>query len=180
MRVLTLFLLPLALVACSGVRISDYADNQPALIPERFFDGYLTAHGVIQNRGGRVIRSFNADIQASWVDGVGTLDEDFVFDNGDVDKRIWTLTPQADGSYIGTAGDVVGDGQLTAAGNALFLDYVLRIPYGDGTIDVRVDDRMYLVDDHILINESKMIKFGAEVGSILLTIIKHPVKPEGS
>jgi hypothetical protein len=39
---------------------------------------------------------------------------------------------------------------------------------------VRIDDRMYRVADHIVINESKMKKWGFTVGEILLTIIRHP------
>ena len=59
------------------------------------------------------------------------------------------------------------------AGNSVFLDYVLRIPYNDGTLDVRIDDRMYLVDPNTLINESRMSKLGFDVGEILLVIRKH-------
>jgi hypothetical protein len=125
------------------------------------------------DRGDRVLRYFNADIDASWTDGVGTLDEHFLFDDGEQQQRIWTLTPDAGGGYTGTAGDVVGDGRLTFAGNAVFLDYVLRIPYGEGTIDVRVDDRMYLVEENVLINESRLFKLGIDVGRILLTIVRH-------
>jgi len=160
--------------ACARVEVNDYADFTPTLDPEQFFVGHLTAHGVVQNRGGKVMRSFNAEIQASWEDGVGTLVEDFVFNDGEEQQRIWTLTPDGAGGYIGRAGDVVGDGELTFAGNSIFLDYVLRIPYGDGTVDVRVDDRMYLVSDDVLVNESKLSKFGFGVGRILLVIIRHP------
>jgi hypothetical protein len=138
-----------------------------------FFSGYLTAHGVVKTRGGLVIRIFNADIDASWQDGVGTLVENFTFNDGELQQRIWTLAPNGDGSYTGTAGDVVGPGIMTLAGNSLFLDYVLQIPYGDSTVDVRVDDRMYLVAPDILINESVMKKFGIKVGSIDLVIIRH-------
>lgn len=159
---------------CSSVAVTDYSDREPRFIPSEFFDGRLAAHGVVMNRSGRVTRHFNADIQASWSDGVGTLDEDFVFDDGEQQKRVWTLTPDGQGGYIGTAGDVVGEGRLSFAGNAMFLDYVLRIPYGDGTIDLRVDDRMYLVNDNVLINESRLSKFGLGVGRILLTIVRHP------
>ncbi len=48
--------------------------------------------------------------------------------------------------------------------------YVLQIPYRDGTIDVRVDDRMYLVSEDVLINESTLNKFGLRVGELLLVI----------
>ncbi|MEE4143915.1 MAG: DUF3833 domain-containing protein [Halieaceae bacterium] len=162
--------LTLALAGCGSVAVQDYAGRTPALVPERFFDGDLTAHGVIKDRGGRVIRYFNADIKAYWRDGVGTLEEDFVFDDGETSRRVWTLTPKGPGTYVGTAGDVIGEGQLQVAGNSMFLDYVLRIPYGDSTLDLRIDDRMYLVTPDILINESRMLKFGFEVGEILLVI----------
>ena len=170
---LSLALLCLALAGCSSVTVQDYSEGQPVLVPEEFFDGQLTAHGVIKDRGGRVIRTFNADIKAYWQDGVGTLEEDFVFDDGELDRRVWTLTPDGPGRYLGTAGDVVGQGVVTVAGNSMFLDYVLRIPWGDGTLDLRIDDRMYLVNPNVLINESAMEKFGLQVGQILLVIEKR-------
>lgn len=168
-----LLVLTFGLAGCSPVTVQDYADNRPRLVPEEFFQGQLSAHGVIKDRGGKVIRYFNADIKAWWEDGIGTLEEDFVFDDGEPERRVWTLTPQDDGSYIGTAGDVVGDGRITLAGNSMFLDYVLRIPYNDGTLDLRIDDRMYLVNPTMLINESTMTKFGIRVGEILLVIEKR-------
>ena len=41
-------------------------------------------------------------------------------------------------------------------------------------VDVKIDDRMYRVSENVVINESKMLKFGLGVGEILLTIIRHP------
>lgn len=160
--------------ACSQVQVTDYRDMQPVFEVEQFFDGPLTAHGVVKNRSGKVIRTFNATIAASWVDGVGTLDEDFQFDDGEKQKRIWTLTRQTDGTYIGTAGDVTGDGILQQSGNSVFLDYVLQVPYKDDILEVRVDDRMYLLTPDVLINESKLKKFGFTVGELLLVIARQP------
>lgn len=169
-----LILAVLALGGCTGVKVTDYADATPALVPEEFFQGRLSAHGVVKDRGGRVIRSFNADIVAYWQDGVGTLEEDFLFDDGEKQRRVWTLVPQGDGRYTGTAADVVGSGDLQVSGNSLFLDYVLRVPWRDGSIDLRVDDRMYLVSPDILVNESSMSKFGVRVGDLLLVIARQP------
>ncbi len=171
-----LLALALAVAACAPVKVSDYAGQTPVLDPQAFFDGYLTAHGVIKDRSGRVIRRFNADIDAYWRDGVGTLEEEFVFDDGERQRRVWTLTPAGTNRYIGTAGDVVGEGIVTVAGNSMFLDYTLRIPYGDGTLDLRIDDRMYLVHPDILLNESKMKKFGVGVGEIVLVIERRPAR----
>lgn len=163
-------LLVALLAGCGSVAVEEYAGREPTLVPEEFFSGRLTAHGVIKDRSGKVIRYFNADIDASWKDGVGTLDERFLFNDGQPDTRVWTLVPDGAGGYVGTAGDVVGEGRVTVAGNSMFLDYVLRVPWNDDSIDLRIDDRMYLVDPDTLINESRMIKFGLQVGSILLVI----------
>ncbi len=160
------------LSACTSVTVDDYADNQPRLVAEQFFNGQLVAHGVVKDRGGKVIRYFSASIDASWQDGIGTLDERFVFDDGELQTRVWTLRPMGDNHYVATAGDVIGDGKMQVAGNSLFLDYVLRIPYDGDTLDLRIDDRMYLVSERVLLNESIMTKWGFEVGRIMLVIEK--------
>jgi len=162
----------LLLSACTAVSVQDYAGNEPRLVAEEFFNGQLTAHGVLKDRGGKVIRYFSASIDASWRDGVGTLDEQFVFDDGERQSRVWTLRPAGGNSYVATAGDVIGDGRMQIAGNSLFLDYVLRVPYDGDTIDLRIDDRMYLVSERVLLNESIMTKFGFEVGRLMLVIQK--------
>lgn len=169
-RLLIWVVLAISLTACSGVTVRDYADSRPVMVPEVFFTGRLVATGIVKDRSGSVIRRFTADIAASWKEGVGTLDEDFVFDDGERDKRVWRLEPDGEGRYRATAGDVVGVGEATVSGNAMFLDYILRVPYGDGSIDLRIDDRMYLVTPDRLINESVMRKFGFRVGEILLVI----------
>jgi hypothetical protein len=161
------------IAACSSVPVSEYAENRPVMVVEDFFDGSLSAHGIVKNRSGKVIRYFNASIDASWEDGVGTLDEVFRFDDGEEQKRIWRLVRNDSGGYIGSANDVVGTSRLEVAGNSLFLDYVLRIPYEDGTLDLHIDDRMYLVSERVLINESVMTKWGFEVGQITLVIKKN-------
>ena len=170
---ITAISLLLGMASCSSVTVQDYQDRQPVLDMPSFFDGRLRAEGVVKNFSGRVIRTFTADILAYWIDGTGTLEEDFLFDDGEQQRRVWTLRPDGMGGYVGTASDVVGEAQVSVAGNSVFLDYVLRIPYGNGTLDLRIDDRMYLVSPGLLINESVMSKFGIKVGEILLTIYRE-------
>ncbi len=161
------------LTGCSPVQVSDYAGRTPQMVPEEFFDGFLTAHGVVKDRSGKVIRYFNAEIQAYWEGSVGTLIEDFVFDDGEKIQRVWTLMNQDRGQYVGMANDVVGEAKGEVSGNAMFLEYNLEVPYGDSKITLAIDDRMYLVDEHTLINESVMSKLGFEVGTIVLVILKQ-------
>ena len=167
------FICVIVLVSCTSVDVHTYSDYKPVMKPEVFFSGPMTAHGVIKNRAGKVVRYFNADMKGSWNGESVILDEDFIFNDGEMQKRVWTITKQPDGSYIGTAGDVVGEAIGNISGNSMFLKYVLAVPYKGRTINITIDDRMYLVEPNILINESEMTKFGIRVGKIILVIKKN-------
>lgn len=178
MRHLAQALTLLALLsACGSAGIKDVIIRSPALVPEEFFAGNLAASGVIKNRSGQVTRSFTAAIKAYWIDGTGTLEEEFLFNDGERQRRVWTLRPQPDGTYHGTAGDVRGTAIIEVAGNQMNLNYVLQVPYKGRTVDIRIDDRMYLTADGILLNESRMSKFGFTVGYILLAITRDDGPP---
>lgn len=63
MRVLLLTLLAtcsLLLMSCTTV--DDYADTTPAFELDKFFEGELTAHGIVQDRSGKVLRRFNVEM----------------------------------------------------------------------------------------------------------------------
>lgn len=175
---LALVFISVLLVACSSADITHYRDMRPAMLPEEFFNGPLTAHGIIKNRAGTVTRTFTAELQGSWEGGQGLLAERFVFNDGEIQFRNWHLAPTNDRpnesrrSFIGTAEDVIGEARVAVSGNAMFIRYTLQVPYRGDTIEVDVDDRMYLVSDKVLINESRLSKFGFNVGEIVLTIIK--------
>jgi NAD(P)-dependent dehydrogenase (short-subunit alcohol dehydrogenase family) len=109
---------------------------------------------------------------AAVYDGVGTLDEKFVYDDGETQTRIWTLTPTGEKTFIGRAGDIVGDAHMVAKGNTVMIDYVMKVPYKDSTIDISVRDWLHLQEDGVILNHSKMRKFGFEVGELVITIIK--------
>lgn len=176
-RLHKLFILSLlaGLGACSSPDVKQYASNLPALEPEQFFNGKLSAHGVLKNRSGEVTRYFTASIDASWDQGVGTLVERFEFNDGEIQFRTWTLAPNATGQFVATAGDVVGEGRAQVSGNTMKLDYILQIDYRGRPLKLAVEDWMWLVDDHTIINQSTLRKWGIRVGSIQLVIIKTPV-----
>lgn len=169
-----IFSLISTLGACSGTDIKDYATNTPTFIPEQFFNGKLSAHGVLKNRSGEVTRYFNAEIDASWRESVGTLAERFEFNDGEIQYRTWTLTPTTTGNYTATAGDVVGEGLAQTSGNTMKLAYALEIDYQGSPMVLKVEDWMWLVDEHTVINQSTLRKWGFQVGSIQLTILKQP------
>jgi hypothetical protein len=161
------------LTGCAAMKIEDFTGTTPEFVPEKYFDGELTAYGIVKDRSGKIIRSFRGDLVGSWdKNGVGTLDESFVYNDGEKQKRIWTLTPNGKNSYIGTAGDIVGEAQMKNNGNTVMIDYTMRIPYGSSTLDIDVKDWLHLQKDGVIINHSKMKKFGFVVGELVITIIK--------
>lgn len=172
-RMIGVALLLLMLGGCAGPSLEDYQSRQPSLVPSQFFDGNLTARGIVKNRSGKVIRTFDATIAGHWnADGTGTLDEHFLFNDGEEQTRTWTLTPKGNG-YTANAGDVVEPGHMEWSGNAIHMNYVLAVPYNDGTLDVRMDDWMYLVTPGTVINQTRMSKWGVDVGELVLVIQKQ-------
>ena len=167
-------LLILALTACSTNSLEQYAGRQPAFSMADYFDGRLTAHGVVRDRGGDVTRTFTAELQGSWDDaGIGSLRELFVFSDGEVQARTWTFRPRTDGGYDATAGDVVGIGRIDTRGNAMHLDYTLTIQYRDRDLDIAVDDWMWRIDEDTVINHSVLRKWGFRVGTLQLAIVRQ-------
>ena len=160
------------LAGCSAVEVERYAAEQPVLDLPQYFNGQLAAHGMFQDRSGEVIKRFQVRIDAHWQDGVGTLDEHFVYSDGTTQRRVWTLRRQPDGSYIGTADDVVGEARGVVRGNALHWRYVLALPVDGRVWHVDFDDWMFLIDERVMLNRSVMSKFGIRLGEVTLSFYK--------
>lgn len=156
------------------MQIEDFTNKGPEFIPQEYFNGKLTAYGMVKDRSGKIIKTFKGDLVGSWdKNGVGTLDEKFIYDNGEKQTRVWTLTPTGDKTFTGTAGDIVGNAQMIANGNTVMIDYTMRVPYNDSTLDINVKDWLHLQEDGVILNHSKMKKFGFTVGELVITIIKE-------
>lgn len=162
----------LVLSACASPKPTDYADEKPTLDLQQYFNGEITAHGIFTDRSGKVVRRFTVLMKCHWEGNTGVLDEAFSYSDGKKERRVWTLTKHADGRYTGTAGDVVGEAQGQAAGNAFQWNYTLKLPVDGSVVDVQFDDWMYLVDDRVMLNRAVMSKFGFRLGEVTLSFYK--------
>ncbi len=172
-RVVTLvsaLILAATLSAC-GVApvVRDYADQQPRLDLQRYFDGTLDAHGMFQDRAGKVLKRFTVLMRCGWQGDVGTLDEQFSYADGTRQRRVWTLRKVAPDRFVGTAPDVVGEALGEVAGNALHWRYVLALPVDGTTYHVDFDDWMFLMDERVMLNRAAMSKFGVGLGAVTLS-----------
>lgn len=154
------------LAACSSPGLNDYAAERPAFDLRGYFDGTLHAQGLVSDRAGKVLRRFTVTIECRWQGDVGTLDERFVYSDGERQQRIWTLVRAADGRYSGTASDVVGQAEGDSAGAVFRWRYTLRVPVDGREWEIDFDDWMYRIDERTVINRAVMSKWGVRVGEV--------------
>ena len=106
---------------------ADYATAGPAFDIRQRLNGPIACEGVIYGPTGRVTSRFVADFQADWQGNVGTMSEVFRYDSGTVQHRKWTLTLGNDGAIKAEADDVIGAGTGKQAGNAVLLNYRIKL-----------------------------------------------------
>lgn len=174
MKLLGAALFSLGLTACATPGIEQYRAETPALDLPTYLNGRLDAWGMFQGRSGAVEKRFHAVIDARWAGDTGILDEQFTWSDGSTSRRVWSLRRQADGSFRGTADDVVGEAVGEVAGNALRWRYVLALPVDGKVYHVDFDDWMFQMDERVMLNRSSMSKWGFTLGEVTLTFVKRP------
>ncbi len=164
------------LTGCANVTPAAYRGQQPELALEQYFNGPLTADGIVFNRSGKVVKRFHVDMVGRWKGDDGTLTEHFTYSDGSKSERVWHLRRLADTgparNYEGRAGDVVGTARGYAEGNAFHWNYTLALPVGSRTYDMHMSDWMYLMNKHVLLNHTVMSKFGVRFASLFIAFHK--------
>lgn len=160
-------------VSACAPEVTHYHQEKPILLPERFFNGKLTAWGVVTDWRGRATKRFRMDAEASWQGNSGKMDEFFTYADGSTQNRHWTFTKTVDHRFTGTAPDVIGKAQGVASGNALHWVYTIRIPSDKGSHDVTFDDWLYLIDENHLFSLVTIRKFGIKLGTLTMFFTKE-------
>lgn len=170
-RLSVLALVPL-LAACAGKpSLEDASLSTRELELEEFFDGRLVAHGQFQDIFGTVRRQFVAQIAGDWDGERLRLVEDFTYEDGSTEQRVWTLRKTGEETWEGTAPGVIGTATGVEKGDRFNWKYTidLPVPAADGTTDtVRVtfDDWMWLLTEDRLFNKAYMKRYGVDVGDV--------------
>ena len=163
----------LLLHGCASHNIDSYANQQPTLDLQQYFNGTLDAYGVFTDRSGTVVKRFTVLMQCSWTGDEGVLNEDFSYSDGTKQTRIWRLKKTGNGRFVGRADDVVGEALGESRGNAFHWTYTMRLPVDNSVYDVQFDDWMYLMTDKVMLNKATMSKFGVRLGEVTLSFTKR-------
>jgi len=160
------------LSGCTEARIEDYAGRKPAMDIRHYLSGDVEASGVYMKSSGMVDKQFHVVMKGSWKGNDGKLQEHFTYSDGTNGERVWSIHFTDEHHFTATAHDVVGQAKGAQFGNAVNMSYVLRIPVKNTSYDIAMDDWMYLMDDHTMINHTNMTKFGFKVGELFITFRK--------
>ena len=145
---------------------------RPLLRLEDYFAGHTRAWGIFQDRFGKLKRQFEVEIHGDWNGDEFQLTEDFVYDDGQTECRIWRIRPEGRSGYCGTAQDVVGQARGRVTGNQLHWRYRFSLQIGARRLLVDFDDRMFLQSDGKLINRARVTKFGVLLGEATIVFAK--------
>ncbi|MEM6374393.1 MAG: DUF3833 domain-containing protein [Pseudomonadota bacterium] len=163
-----------ALAACTGKPALDDAKlSERKLNLEEFFDGRVLAQGQFQDVFGTVRRRFDVEINGTWDGRTLTLVEDFVYEDGSTEQRIWTLIKTGDDTWRGTAPGVIGEATGEERGDTFNWRYEIDLPVPDGTLRVTFDDWMWLLSEDRVLNRAYMKRAGIDIGDVIITFEKQ-------
>ena len=173
----------LLLAACTGKpSFDDPALSDRALNMEEFFGGTVVARGQFQDVFGKVRRRFDVTVKGDWNGERLRLVEDFVYEDGSTEQRVWTLVKTgpdtASQTWSGTAPGVIGTATGREDGDRFNWRYTidLPVPAADGTAEsVRVtfDDWMWLMSNDRVLNRAYMKRFGLDIGDVTIWFEKR-------
>ena len=178
MRNLVLVLSFLVLAACTGKPgDSDALLSERKLDLETFFSGKSFARGQFQDVFGTVRRRFDVEITGTWNGEILKLVEDFVYEDGATEQRVWTLIKTGPDTWEGTAPGVDGVATGIERGDTFNWRYTidLPVPSADGTVEtvkVTFDDWMWLLSDDRLLNRAYVKRFGVDIGDVIIIFEK--------
>ena len=108
----------------------DFAGKEPRFVLEDYFAGQTKAWGLFQDRFGKLRRQFEVEIDGTWDGEILILVEDFVYDDGETEQRIWHIRKTGPHTYDGKANGVVGTAAGVAYGSAVNWRYDFDLKVG--------------------------------------------------
>ncbi|MEC9375360.1 MAG: DUF3833 domain-containing protein [Pseudomonadota bacterium] len=171
-KLITIFLLTNFLYGCSSVSIEDYSNFEPEFILEDYFQGRTLASGLFMDRFGKVQRQFVVTIDGTWDGTTLILNEDFLYDDGEVENRVWVLTKTDEFTYQGTTENAVGLATGKRNGNAFNWQYAFNLKVGEDYWQVKFNDWMFLQPDGTLLNIAVVSRWGLNLGTVYLSFSK--------
>lgn len=167
----------LTMIGCSQ-KIEKYQNTTPEIDIFKYFEGNTQAWGMVQDYSNQQVRRFFVTIKGTVAGQTLTLNEHFIYDDGEKQQRTWTINRLKDGTYEGTAGDIHGIARGRSVGNAFNWRYAMDVKTDKRTIRLNFDDWIYQQDERHLFNVTALNKWGIQVAQVTLFFEKLDALPE--
>ncbi len=159
-----LSLLSLLSFGCQSLRPESFAGAELRFEPDKFFEGPTRSWGVMEDRAGHPKSRFRTEMMGRREGGGLVVTQDFTFEDGHRQQRVFRLRRIDDHRYEATANDVVGVSRGEAYGNVFHWEYTLALRPGNPLANVRFKLWMYLqADGETMINRVRITKLGVTV-----------------
>ena len=139
---------------------------------EEYFVGRTRAWGIFRDRFRRLRRRFEVAIAGDWDGETLTLAEDFSYDDGQTERRIWRIRKVGESAYEGEADAVLGQATGAILDGAVNWRYRFALPVGGRSLKVRFDDWLFPQSDGVVINRADVFKLGIRLGEVTLVFRK--------
>lgn len=155
-------------LALSGISGAAHAE---ALRLEKFFTGSLVAEGRFRNSWTGSERGLTVQMRGTFDGKVLRLREDFVYSDGEKDRKTWVFTKTGAGTWSGLREDVKEPAELTTtADGAVQFGYTARI----GGYDLAFRDRLEQIDARTVRNTASVYVFGfIKLGEVELVMRRN-------
>ncbi|WP_019529548.1 DUF3833 domain-containing protein [Dasania marina] len=173
LKIYTLAVFTTLLLTGCAADINYYKSKSPQFDIKEYFNGEMTAWGMVQDYSSKVTRRFCVELNGQWNGNQGVLAETFYFNDGEVAYRNWQLTRLEKGRYQGEAEDVVGIAKGLHQGFAFQWQYQLIVTIDGENYQFTMDDWMYQLDQNRVFNRTSMSKLGVTVAEISLFFDKN-------
>lgn len=172
------FLMVMALGACVGKpALDDPKLSKVDFNLEEFFESQVLAKGQFQDVFGTARCRFDVVVTGTWDGETLKLVEDFDYEDGSTEQRIWRLKKTgpivADQTWTGFADGVLGVATGEERGDTFNWTYRIDLPVPDGTLRVSFDDWMWDMGGGRVLNRAYMKKYGVDIGEVLITFEKQ-------
>lgn len=138
------------------------------------FRGIALGHGRFKSGLIGLDRGFTVTTRGHQNGDFFVLDQQFRFDNGETDRRVWRFRRTGPNAWVGTRKDVIGEAKVQVAEDVITMKYDVLVPRKDGSkLTLHFEDRISRVGRKTLVNKAVIYTLGIPVGSVETELVRR-------
>ncbi len=163
---LLLFVGLIFIIGCTNSKVENLSFTKQPFDLFQYFQGKTKAWGVVVDRFGNFQKSFSVEMLGTLEENKLILDEYFVYDNGERERREWVIEKTGAFSYRGFSENIIGFAEGKEFKNTLNFAYKSEIEIVGRNLNVEFEDWFLRPDRNTVINRAVIKKFGIKIADV--------------